>query len=62
MQITCSDVRVHCLEVVNQDVLQYRIALHGSHTQFPLQGLSAKQDAVALSTPEAEWYAGCAGG
>ena len=37
------------------------LALHGSHSQYPQQGLSAKQDAVAFSTPEAEWYAGCTG-
>ena len=37
------------------------LALHGSHTIFPLQGISAKQEAVAFSTPEAEIYAGCAG-
>ena len=37
------------------------LAIHGEHSIFPLQGLSAKQDAVAFSTPEAEFYAGCAG-
>lgn len=37
------------------------LAIHGSHSIFPLQGLSAKQDAVAFSTPEAEFYAGCLG-
>ena len=37
------------------------LALHGSHAIYPLQGLPAKQDAVACSTPEAEFYAGCMG-
>ena len=37
------------------------LALHGERTIFPLQGLSAKQEAVAFSTPEAEIYAGCMG-
>ena len=33
------------------------LALHGEHSIFPLQGLPAKQEAVAYSTPEAEIYA-----
>ena len=37
------------------------LAIHGEHSIFPLQGLSAKQSAVAFSTPEAEFYAGCEG-
>ena len=37
------------------------LAIHGSHSIYPLQGLSSKRDAVAFSTPEAEFYAGCLG-
>lgn len=37
------------------------LALQGPRTLIPLQGLSVKQDAVAFSTPEAEWYVGCLG-
>lgn len=32
-------------------------ALHGRHALFPLQGVSKKQSAVALATPEAEMIA-----
>ena len=37
------------------------LAIHSTHTIFPLQGLLSKQDAVSFSTPEAEFYAGCMG-
>lgn len=35
--------------------------LRGTHSQYPLQSLSAKQDVIAVSAPEAGWYAGCTG-
>ena len=34
------------------------LAIMGPNTCFPQAGKSGKQGAIALSTPEAEWYAG----
>ena len=37
------------------------LAVHGSHSIFPIQCISARQGAVAFSTPDAEWHSACHG-
>ena len=36
-------------------------AIHGPHSLFLIQGISAQREVVAFSTPEAAWHSACHG-
>ena len=44
--------------VSHRSISGVHLVIRGSHSIYPLHGLSAKQDAVVFSTPEVEFYAG----